>query len=133
MDREFGLGGITGRLGLGTLDGVIVSFFLDRLGDALKDSELLEFLLEYTSLEFLGELDEFLLDVGLDKPEFVLLALFLSWTHFSKSSWLTLMGMREEEESFTKSKEFLGLIAGLGVLSLLTEFRGLEYLKVVEY
>jgi len=74
MDREFGLGGITGRLGLGTLDGVIVSFFLDRLGDALKDSELLEFLLEYTSLEFLGELDEFLLDVGLDKLQQIFLA-----------------------------------------------------------
>ena len=86
MAKEFGLGGITGRLGLGTLDGVIVSFFLERLGDALNDSVLLEFL--YTSLEFLGELPEFLFDAGLDDepPPLTLFTLFLSWTHFSKSS-----------------------------------------------
>lgn len=128
--RELGLGGIVGLIAgvLFPLAGAMSALFV-TLGEPFNISELLEFL--YNSLEFLGELSEFLLEFGLDNPLVHLLALFRSCTLFSKSSWLRLMGILEPDGSPISSKEFLGLITGLGVLSLLIELLGLLNLGVV--
>ena len=120
-ERELGLGGTTGRPGLLplALAGDVMSFGSLTLSSVSE----LEFL--YNSLEFRGELrlaEEFLQEAEgvLRTPDDDddLLALFRSWTHLSRSSWLTLIGMRDPPEdrgSPVNSREF----RGLGLLSLL--------------